>query len=304
MQLQDRALLIKLRIESWGTTKKDRRANRVVSEAMKSADSATQVSKRLCPEGALKAVKAKADEAREYVRTVTSPWTDDGARLIQAEDLLTLQAELRRKYRPAWEQEVAAVVQRLAEFRDQWGPANLGDMYDKSLYPDAAGMYAEFAWNVDILPLNPNSRELRVVLGNEYVDQIQKEAEARILQTLYSRIAAPIENMVARLQPTGGSFKDTLVSNVKDIAALIPALNVTGDPNLDALRQRIENELTHFGPETLRHSHRARRETAAKAKAILDNLSAFMPPEPPAEGGPTLDMLTHSPEPEAHLTLL
>ena len=135
MKLQDRALLTRLRIESWGTTCKDKDANRVVSEALNSTDAATWVGKRLAPADALKAVKSKADAAREYVRGLTTPWTDDGARLLDCGQLFKLQDELRRTYKPDWQAEVDAVLARLDYFRDTWGPKNLGSLYDARLYP-------------------------------------------------------------------------------------------------------------------------------------------------------------------------
>jgi prophage DNA circulation protein len=277
MKIQDRAVLVRLSIESWGTTRQDEDANDAVAEAKKSNTKATRVSKRLAPEDTLKAVKSKSEDARKYLRTMTQPWTDDGARLLDATFLMTLSAELRRKYRPAWQVEVDKVIAKLPYFRDTWGPANLGDLYDRALYPTPERMAREFSWTLDILPMNPNSRELRTILGSDYVDELQQKAEAAMTQNLVARITAPIENMVRRLTEPDGTFKDSLVENVQDIAKLIPALNLAGDPTLAALQQRIEADLTAYSAPTLRKSSKARNETAQKAQAILDKMASFMP---------------------------
>ncbi len=278
MNLQDRALLVSLCIESWGTTRQDKDANRAVAEAKNSKESATRVSKRLAPEDALKLVKSKAEEARKHVRSVTQPWNDEGARLLDAAALLPLQAELRRTYQPAWQAEVDKVIARLDYFRDTWGPLNLGDLYDVRLYPTPAKMKKEFRWKLDVLAMNPDSKDVRMILGNEFVDQIQREAEARCNAQLAERIAAPLENMVRRLTDPEGKFMDTLVTNVADIATLIPALNLTGDARFVALQRQIE-ELTRHNAQTLRRSTSARNDTAKKAQAILDRMADFLPSE-------------------------
>lgn len=277
MKLQNRALLIRLGIESWGTTRQDKEANQAVADAKNSKTAATRVTKRLAPDDALKAVKSKAEEARKYVRSVTQPWSDDGARLLDAAQLFNLQDELRRNYHPAWWAEVQKVVAKLDYYRDQWGPANLGDLYDPSLYPTRAKMEAEFKWDLDVLPLNPDSKEVRMILGNEYVEQMQQQAEQRLVAQLAERIAEPISNMVRRLSDPEGAFKDTLVSNVEDIAKLIPALNLTGDPRLDALQKQIEADLVKHDADVLRRNSHVRTATAQKAQAILDRMNDFLP---------------------------
>lgn len=282
MKIQDRALLVKLGIESWGTTRQDEEANAAVAEAKNSNTRATRVSKRLAPDDTLKAVKSKSEEARKYLRSITQPWSDDGARLLDATLLFSVSDELRRKYRPAWQTEVDKVIAKLAYFRDTWGPANLGDLYDRALYPTPEKMARQFTWTLDILPMNPNSRDLRTILGSDYVDELQQKAEATMTQQLVARITAPLQNMVRRLTEPDGTFKDSLVENVKDIARLIPALNLAGDATLTALQKQIEVELTKYSADTLRRSRSARTETADKAKAILANLSDFMPGLVPA----------------------
>jgi len=277
MRLQDRTVLVRLRIEAWGTTRQDKEANLAVSVAKNTSTKATRVTKRLCPEDALREVKSKAEAAREYLRNMTQPWTDDGARLLDASQLFNVQDELRRNFRPAWWAEVQKVISRLPEFRDTWGPNNLGDLYDPALYPTPERMEAEFTWTLDVLPLNPDAKELRTILGNDYVDEIQRRAERGIERKLWERLAEPIKNMAERLSQADSNFRDTLVSNIRDMVKLMPALNVTDDPALEHFRQEVENELTKYAPDTLRVSSRARRETAQKARDILGRMKDFMP---------------------------
>lgn len=277
MRLQDRTVLVRLRIESWGTTRQDKEANEAVANAKNTNIRATRVTKRLCPEDALKEVKSKAEAAREFVRSNTQPWTDDGARLLDASHLFNVQDALRQDYRPPWWAEVQKVVGKLPYFRDQWGPANLGDLYDKSLYPTDELMEASFTWTLEVLPLNPDSKELRTILGDEYVDEIQRRAELGIERRLWERLAEPIKAMAERLSQADPTFRDTLVGNIRDLMKLMPSLNVTDAPALNRFREEIEDSLTKYSADTLRLSSSARRETAARAKDILARMNDFMP---------------------------
>jgi hypothetical protein len=282
MRIQDRAVMVRLSIESWGTGRQDEEANKAVSEAKQSAASATTVSKKLAPKDTLKGVKAKAEEARTHVRTVAQPWADDGGRMLDAAQLFPLQDELRKKFKPAWQKEVDKVLAQLDYLRDVWGPANLGELYDEELYPSPEKMAKAFKWELEVLPLNPNSKELRAILGAEYVDEIQANLERAMNEQLVARIVAPIQNMVRRLTDADGTFKDSLVENVRDIARLIPVLNLTNDARLSVLENQITDELTRHSADTLRKSNSARRDTAAKAQDILDKMADYLGDTAPA----------------------
>jgi hypothetical protein len=69
-------------------------------------------------------------------------------------------------------------------------------------------------------------------------------------------------------------FRDTLVGNLQDIAALAPKLNLTGDPQIDAFSQEVAG-LTRYSPEALRASGVTREEAASKAAEIARRMSAY-----------------------------
>ena len=82
--------------------------------------------------------------------------------------------------------------------------------------------------------------------------------------------------MVERLSQPDAIFRDTMVGNLREIVALIPALNLTGDSQLEAVRQRVVDELAHYTPEQLRENKDDRKIAAAKAQAILEQMNGFM----------------------------
>jgi Zn finger protein HypA/HybF involved in hydrogenase expression len=73
----------------------------------------------------------------------------------------------------------------------------------------------------------------------------------------------------------GGKFHDTLVSNVQDMIALVPKLNLTNDPEITRISVEM-SALTKVSPDTLRSSVEVRAATAAKAAAIAKSMAAYI----------------------------
>jgi hypothetical protein len=66
-----------------------------------------------------------------------------------------------------------------------------------------------------------------------------------------------------------------MVENAREICAMLPRLNFSDDPNLEAMRQEVEATLLKH-PEALRNDPDLRQDTAAEAKKIMDKMSVFM----------------------------
>ena len=58
--------------------------------------------------------------------------------------------------------------------------------------------------------------------------------------------------------------------------ALLPRLNFTDDPNLEAMRAEVEAKLIGHHPDALRNNLDLRQDAALEAKAIMDKMSVFM----------------------------
>ena len=72
------------------------------------------------------------------------------------------------------------------------------------------------------------------------------------------------------------SFKDTLVGNVRELADLLPAFNLSNDPALTAITDRITKELCVEEPEELRENDKARAVVQKSAESILEDVSKFL----------------------------
>jgi hypothetical protein len=107
------------------------------------------------------------------------------------------------------------------------------------------------------------------------------------MNDVYQRIMDVTGHMVERLKnykpPTGKgkgemgvNFQDSTVYNIKELADILPALNLTGDHRLDTLRQRLLDDLVEHSPEILKADPKIRSETARKAEKIYSKVKGFL----------------------------
>ena len=68
----------------------------------------------------------------------------------------------------------------------------------------------------------------------------------------YERLYSHISRIVMRLSDKKAVFRDTLITGLADLCAILPGLNLTGDPQLDDLRKRAEKMIANLDPQDLR----------------------------------------------------
>jgi hypothetical protein len=74
----------------------------------------------------------------------------------------------------------------------------------------------------------------------------------------------------------GSNFHDSTVYNIKELADILPALNLTGDPRLVQLQQQLVDELVEHSPEILKMDPKLRSDTARKAEKIFNKVKGFL----------------------------
>ena len=153
----------------------------------------------------------------------------------------------------------------------------LGTMYDPDDYPEAYELHSRFDINVEFIPV-PDAKDFRVDVSEEAAAeirlQITESVNARQTQAVkdcYRRVQDVVSKLYERLSVEDAVFKDSLINNARDLMAVLPGLNITQDPELDALHQEISALLV--SPQTLRNNPAARKATADAADAILSRLS-------------------------------
>jgi hypothetical protein len=278
--LNKKAVLVSLSMSSFSPRRTDKRVTSEVLNQHAAASDAGKFVKNLLPDEAIEPIKKLDGEIRQFHYENTVPWGDEGLRLlpILRYDPYTEKMRQSRARRENLVQQFLDNYQRWVES----APARLNGLYNPNDYPARDAVARKFQFKLHCQPV-PDAGDFRVDVANEELAALRQSvneqvAEATRLahQDVCRRLAQPLAAMVERLSQPDAVFRDTLVGNLHQIVELIPALNLSGDPQLESVRQRVLAELAHYTPDQLRQNKDDRKNAAAKAQAILEQMSGLL----------------------------
>lgn len=312
--LGQNAVLMRLSAGVPGESRKDKRTTAEVQAERHIASDGGKWIKNLWPETALAAIKGKQTEARTYHERVTLPFGckdgDEGVDAISGMGILpaALLAEYGDTMR-TFKGQLDKLVEDFLEDPRQWIDWAINahnGTFDPKNYPgcsmDAAGvvqfdadefrrvMRKRFYLRSEPLPV-PNASHfedgIRQMLGvdAQSVDIRLADAETEARREVMRRMVEPVRAMAQKLveAPKVGKdgkvkadivFRDSLIGNIQAIAQLAPALNITGDPQIDAFCKELD-ALSRYTPDTLRDDKATRSEAAGKAEDLLKRLEGY-----------------------------
>ena len=286
---QERAILATLHVGAWSGHCFDRSVTDEISQLKKAEDHAGRYNKRLVASHFMQPVMSVEGTARRIHKQLTLPWEDNGTRILATPGYMAYTGEmrlLRIKYEAAVTQWAKGMPQYIEEAK-----VRLGKMFNAEDYPDVKDVTAKFWFDVEVKQV-PESKDFRAKLSNDAVKEITHDIEKRTndrlemaMNEVFSRIAGLTAHMVDKLknfQPAVGdkkiesNFRDSMVWNIKELAELLPALNLTNDKRIEDLRLSMLNDLTVHSPVILKADPKVRSETARKAEAILKKVNSYM----------------------------
>jgi len=275
--LSEKALLVNLRITQWSARAYDEEVTRQV-ERDHSATNAGRYTKILVDVDALRTPQRAANEARKFYHQETLPWTDNGDRILSAENYLNFM-KLFRPLKVKFEDAVSGFCDGYPELKRD-AKYRLGKLFKEDDYPDTRVVQSRFSIKLGVLPIN-NLNDFRLKVSADEVRHLRKEIEEEISfriqeanKSIWQRVQEPLSKMVAKLTDHDATFRDSLVGNIEEVIDLIPRLNFTGDQDLKEIRESLKPLIVD--PDYLRENPKLRDETATKAQAILERVSDFL----------------------------
>jgi hypothetical protein len=281
--LSERAMLASLNIRRWQAALTDKKITaEVATTHAVSEKRAGRYRKNAIDVEALsfKAVVTAASELRNQHYFYTLPWSQDGARILTTAMFAEYSAKM-RTLRGAFGRTVEAFVEDYPRLK-QAARRELNGMYNEGDYP--TNIAAKFGVEVVIMPL-PDSQDFRASLSEDTVADIKKDIQTELQKTTqlamrepYERLYSHISRIVIRLTDKKAVFRDTLITGLADLCAILPGLNLTGDAQLDDLRKRAEKMIANLDPQDLRDVPSVRRDVAREAAQIQHLMAGFMGP--------------------------
>ena len=289
--ITEKAMLVRVSISQWTARKHDARISDEVAAQHGTTRDAGRYNKVLIAKSALDKVAKAAGAARQFHYENTLPWSDMGdARILPSANYFeysrrmeALQAEFdiaRREFIDAYPHYVEEARTRL------------NGLFDADDYPARSAMVRKFRFKVGVEPL-PDASDFRVKLGADEEARIRADIEVSTkaaidgaVRDLWQRVHDCVSKMAERLsaykvemvdgkERVSNPFRDTLVSNLRDLVDLLPRLNLTDDPALARMRDQLADKLCQHEPETLRDNDAVRAQVARDASSLLADMAGY-----------------------------
>ena len=285
MKLSDRAILLSLRISAWSATAVEKNGARAI-ERDNDASIGTVIARKALMPGfpELEKLKQHNTAFRHQFNEKTLAYSD-GTRLAPvdtAQDLIRWCGEQMDIGAQLADDVSTAYPDHLQNAEDA-----LGKLFDRKLYPSPAEIRNKFSYRLTPTVV-PESDELRNFPGfsADEVDgivqnakQAQQEQFGEAMRDVWERIykvtSAMHEKLSVPLGEKGGIFRDSLVGNMKELAALLPTLNIFGDPQIDSLARTLKAE-GETNLNTLRTDAVARAEKAERARKLAEVAKSYL----------------------------
>ena len=281
------AMTVDFNASVWTARKKDHRASAEITHANYADRGVANVTKNLlgdCDE--LKAVQKFAGNVRNMHYSMTMPWSDNGARLLTTaqyfkynEVMTDLQNEFHRlvdEFLTAYDK----TIENAAELQ-----VKLGAMWNADEYPTRAALEDKFGFRINYVPL-PDSGDFRLDIGNEAMDQIKTQYEEHyttavnaamkdIWQKLHDNLTTLARQLGVNEEGKGNKLYDTVFDRALELTDMLGTCNVTGDSQMEAMRQRLEQAFHGLTIGRIKNSPTLREDKQkelAKAIAAIPSL--------------------------------
>jgi hypothetical protein len=283
--LSRKATLVAVIINQWTARKLDKRVTDKVNREHNATADAGRYNKLLIEAKRLEKLNSIVSKARQLHYAMTKPWCDEGMRILPN----VLHTKFANEFRvlkrdfAAAADEFCADYPRFVEERKR----ALNGLFNAADYPSANEIRSKFKLDTKVFPV-PEADDFRSdVLDADTIEDIKREitetsdtvlsdAMLDTKQQIIKAVGRMSERLTAYDGSREGSFRDSLVENVRELAELLPAFNFNNDPAFDALVKRIQQELCAEDAATLRKHDGVREAVQKSADDILKDVESLL----------------------------
>ena len=177
---------------------------------------------------------------------------------------------------------------------------DLGKLFRIEEYPSKEDLRDRFSISYRITAV-PDADHFIASLASEDTERVKRDIERHIeeqlhdaVDDLYRRLAEAVERVSERLQEDHDGkplvFRDTMISNIRDLVDVVPRLNIFGDHRLASLCEQVKDRIAGVEPDSLRPSGAfdpvVRAQVKRDADALMEQFAGYFPapqPEPARE---------------------
>lgn len=280
--LQDRAVLVSLTRRLWTAHAIDREISQK-AEAQADAETGTmRVIKELAPKEYIARVRRIADFGYTEHTRMSVPGFVRGQNILSSQ-LFDRYAEIQGSIREAFEQEVRKFIDIYPDIIKK-APDRLGSAYKEADFPTQAQMASYFEYRVRFFPvpaigdwrLDGLTEEANEKIRDELRDEVREKFTMATME-VYDRARGVLEKILEQAKnyqggPGASLLRDAMIENLKEVSSLIPAMNIIGDPKLDAIGREMIDHFCNIEASELRKNEQMRKDIAKIAENILKKI--------------------------------
>ena len=281
--LSDRALLVQLNISQWSARKGDKKATKQVLDTNGAAVNTGNFHKHLLPmSDSLANIHTMTGDIRKEFYTNTLPWGLENTHMLPTANYLGFMTAFRKR-KSEWETAVRKFIVDYPHHQTM-AQRSLGGLYNADDYPDVSDLQRKFKIDLVVMPVPPN--DFRVELADDELANIQADITSRIKessalamkeawQRLYDRVGHMVDRLT-KLDDPKSRFHESTLEHVTELCNILPRLNFTDDPHLEAMRQEVEGKLAGLSKDAVVNDPVFRQTKIDEASDIMARMGAFM----------------------------
>ena len=277
--LKERTMLARLHVKQWTASKSlNSFARKIESEEKaKSGSSSYYVKLMECDE--LDKFKKLVAAGRKRHDHMTSPWLDDGVRLLSLAFFDEYMEEM-RDFRQQTELALAAFLQ-IYPAQVEAEKVRLGNLFTPEAFPSHNEMGHRFSFEARVFPMY-DQEDWRLDVGEKNIAEIKANIERQNLELqqaavkdVWKRVYDSVSHIYEKLSTPEAIFRDSLINNARSLVDIMPKLNFSDDVELENMRVELKTNLLGAEPKALRTDESVRADKAKAARHILDKMQTL-----------------------------
>lgn len=295
MQVKN-CILVTLNISHWEANVLDKVVSKAVATNNGVKDqSMCRLRKSLLPKTqVMKQLSSSIRAARTFHYENTHLWTHDGPRILTRANydnymrhMLRLKAEF-----------VTNVLNFCNEYDAIKAAAKdaLGEIYKDADYPEARELNTRYSFSIGRQPMPVAESLLEFGLDDSETQALRGELEKELTNTfakankkMWDDLYGKLEKLSNKLNDDGAHVMEETIDWVKKLSDLVPLINLTADPQLDAVAKHLSEMLEGVTSIGVKVNPGLRERVAKDTRKAMLAMQAMMRPSAASSVTPSME---------------
>lgn len=289
--LTSMAMLVCMETHTWGNRKMEVDFTAKIAAEAKTDTGMIRTTKKLVGRDQITVVTSAFSRYKAHHYENTLPWLDNGYRMLPSKNYLSYIAQ-ERKLADEIDAGVESFLKVYPKVREE-AAKRLGDAFNDDDYPTPAELRHKWRVSVHFTPV-PDKADFRVDVPAAELKRINADIDGQVKQALenatrdlFERLYKVVLALQTKLKgykatttkgkrSVEGAFRDSIISNIRELCEMLPRLNITGNKDLARIAAEVNKTLAKKNPAALRDDDSLRKETIAQADNILAAMADYV----------------------------